>query len=193
MAKYLKIGYSVIDVAPLLNTCLGLWRSFRNPDILYDGIFVSRSRMMISRMFADEMNYLVAGCGNKTETLLGNFVKAGVGLGDIFPIGGLFKTEVIEMAKSINVLERIIQKKPDGGFVGEVTDEQIFGPYEKVDKILYRLEKQRTAREISEELKLPQDFVSFVTEQYKQSAEKIKYETFSVPEWFSSKRKDYLS
>lgn len=193
MAKHLGIDFSVIDIKPVIQSCFGIWKSPENPNILYEGIFISRTRMMFSRMLADEMNYLVAGCGNKTEGYLGNFVKAGVGLGDIFPIGELFKTEVYEIAKIINIPRKIIQKKPHGGFVDEVPDEVIFGNYKTTDKILFCLEEQKTVKEISKKLKLSEEFVEFIAKQFNQSQEKVSYRNFSLPSKFSSERKDYLS
>ena len=192
MAKHLGIDFSVIDIKLVIQSCFDIWKSPENPDILYEGVFISRTRMMFSRMLADEMNYLVAGCGNKTEGHLGNFVKAGVGLGDIFPIGELFKTEVYKIAKIINIPRKIIQKKPEGGFVDEVPDEIIFGPYEITDKILFRLLEEQTTRRISEELELSEKFVKFIAKQFNQSREKVSYKNFSLPEQFSSKRKGYL-
>lgn len=192
MAEYLGIDFTVIDIETTIKSCLESWKSFENTKIICEGAFISRTRMMFARMLADEMNYLVAGCGNKTEGYLGNFVKAGIGLGDIFPIGELFKTEIFEISRIIGIPERIIQKKPEGGFVGEVPDEAIFGHYKTTDKILFRLLEGQTIRKISKDLGLTKKFVKFIAKQYKQSPEKVSYSTFSMPGQFSLNRRKYL-
>jgi len=48
-----------------------------------------RLRMATLYCFANTLDYLVAGTGNKSELLVGYFTKYGDGGADILPIGGL--------------------------------------------------------------------------------------------------------
>lgn len=52
-----------------------------------------RLRMMAPYCFANTLDYLVAGTGNKSELMIGYFTKHGGGGYDILPLGGLLKTE----------------------------------------------------------------------------------------------------
>lgn len=100
-----------------------------------------RLRMITLYYHANSMNYLVAGTGNKSEAMIGYFTKYGDGGVDILPIGGLLKTEVRVMAKSLGVPEEIINKPPSAGLWEGQTDEDEIGiSYEFLDKTLMALE-----------------------------------------------------
>ena len=55
----------------------------------------------------ESFNYLVAGTRNRSEILLGRFTKYGDRGVDILPLGGLFKTEVKELAREVGFTEDI--------------------------------------------------------------------------------------
>jgi len=56
---------------------------------------------------------------------------------DILPIGGLYKTQVRELAKHIGVLERILGKKSSPHlWPGQVAEDELGLNYEEVDRIL---------------------------------------------------------
>ncbi len=57
-----------------------------------------RLRMTVLYYFANTLDYLVAGTGNKSELYAGYFTKYGDGGVDILPLGGLLKTEVKNVA-----------------------------------------------------------------------------------------------
>ena len=67
-----------------------------------------RSRMIVQYMYAEKMNYIVCGTTNKTELVLGQFVKFGDGGVDIEPLADCYKTQVYALAKYLNVNEEII-------------------------------------------------------------------------------------
>ncbi|RLJ06353.1 MAG: NAD(+) synthetase [Candidatus Aenigmatarchaeota archaeon] len=104
-----------------------------------------RLRMLALYYFANKLGYLVAGTGNKTEIMVGYFTKYGDGGVDIEPIGGLYKTQVRELAKELGIPEEIITKPPSAGLWEGQTDEGEMGiTYEELDKILQALEKGDT-------------------------------------------------
>jgi len=101
-----------------------------------------RLRMIILYFFANINNLLVAGTSNKSEILIGYFTKFGDGASDFLPIGDLYKTEVIEVAKYLKIPENIINKKPSAGLWEGQTDEEEIGiDYETLDKILNEIYK----------------------------------------------------
>jgi NAD+ synthase len=116
-----------------------------------------RIRSLLLYYYGVQKNLLVCGTTNKTEYLLGHYDKYGDGACDIEPIRVLYKTEVFEIAKFLGVPERIIKKPPThdlfAGFI--LTDEEMMGmSFELVDSILKGLEKGKSEKEISEELKV---------------------------------------
>ena len=97
-----------------------------------------RIRIARLRAFAAERELLVIICANRTEALLGYFVEQGVDdtrMGDAAPIAGLYKTQVIAVARHLGLPAQIISQRPSPGF-GGIYDEEILGPYELVDEIL---------------------------------------------------------
>lgn len=120
-----------------------------NPD--EDGMHVAnikpRLRMITLYYFANKNNFLVAGTGNKTEEVLGYFTKYGDGGVDILPIGDFLKTEVKELARFLDIPERIITKPPTAGLWEGQTDEKEIGmSYENIDKILTKMENSEHKR-----------------------------------------------
>src|SRR5690348_2661347 len=62
-----------------------------------------RLRMTTLYYFANTLNYLVAGTGNRSELAIGYFTKYGDGGCDLLPIGRLVKREVRAMAADLKV------------------------------------------------------------------------------------------
>ncbi len=57
---------------------------------------------------------------------------------DINPIGGLFKTQVMELANYLGVPREILEQKPSAGLWEGQTDEKELGfSYEVADPVLY--------------------------------------------------------
>lgn len=103
-----------------------------------------RLRMLTLYYFANKLNYLVCGTGNKSELMVGYFTKHGDGATDILPIGGLLKKQVRRLAKELGVPEHIITKPPSAGLWSGQTDEGEMGiTYSELDDILERIENKR--------------------------------------------------
>lgn len=97
----------------------------------------ARTRMMVLYYFANLENALVIGTSDKSEIALGYTTKYGDNAADILVIGDLWKTEVIEMGRFLNVPESILSKKPSAELVKGITAEKELGaPYSVLDKIL---------------------------------------------------------
>jgi NAD+ synthase len=89
----------------------------------------ARIRMSTLYAFATHQNLLVAGTGNKVEDFgIGFFTKYGDGGVDLSPIADLYKSEVYEIAKELNLVASIQNARPtDGLFADERTDEDQIG------------------------------------------------------------------
>jgi len=80
---------------------------------------------------------LVAGTGNRSELLVGYCTQYGDSACAFEPIGHLYKTEIFEMAKALDLPKSVIEKKPTADLWDGQTDEQELGiTYAKLDKYL---------------------------------------------------------
>lgn len=103
-----------------------------------------RLRMAVFYYFANLYGKLVAGTGNKSELMVGYFTKFGDGACDFLPIGSLYKTQVRELARYLEIPEKIIVKPPSAGLWAGQTDEAELGiTYAELDAALYLLEQGR--------------------------------------------------
>jgi NAD+ synthase len=86
-----------------------------------------RLRMTTLYYFANSMNRLVAGTGNRSEAYIGYFTKYGDGGVDLLPIGGLVKSEVRDLAAALGVPRAIVERTPSAGLWPGQTDEGEIG------------------------------------------------------------------
>lgn len=111
----------------------------QGPSMAYANI-KPRLRMTALYYLAQSHNYLVAGTGNRPEMLVGYFTKYGDGGVDIEPLGDLYKHEVRELARVLNVPEPIICRPPTAGLWPGQTDEGELGiTYDELDAVLAAL------------------------------------------------------
>ena len=98
--------------------------------------FKQRSRMTMLYYHAELNHYCVIGTPNKHEHQQGFFVKYGDGGADVMPIVNLYKTQVYQLAKYLEVPEEIINRTPTTDtYTAEQTQEEFFYqmPYEMMD------------------------------------------------------------
>ena len=95
-------------------TCLPAGRALQNSDLskLRLANLSARIRMTIIFDQAKKFDALVVGTENRSEHLLGYFTRFGDEASDIEPIRHLFKTQVIELAHTLNIPQPIIDKPP---------------------------------------------------------------------------------
>ncbi|MCR5027504.1 MAG: NAD+ synthase [Methanobrevibacter sp.] len=177
IAQLLGIEYKEIAIDSILNEFLSVTQI--EDDKLAIGNLKARIRMSIIYFYANSMNYLVCGTGNKSEILIGYFTKFGDGACDIEPIGDLYKTNVYELAKYLEVPQEIINKPPRAGLWNNQTDEDEIGmTYKLLDKILYRsIEKNIDSKSIADDLDISFDEVDDIITR----VERNKHKT-EVPE-----------
>lgn len=97
----------------------------------------SRLRMLTLYYFANRLNYMVAGSGNRSELATGYFTKFGDSGVDMLPLGNLVKKEVRELARFLGIPQVIIDKPPSAGLWPGQTDETEMGfSYEELDRFL---------------------------------------------------------
>ena len=141
VAKKLGVTTKTIDLSKI---CRDLLRVLPKANQLAAANLKPRLRMLVLYYFANKLNYLVCGTGNKSEIRVGYFTKFGDGATDILPIGDLTKTEVRILARELGIPSQVIAKPPTAGLWHGQTDEGEMGiTYSELDDILGRLEKKK--------------------------------------------------
>jgi NAD+ synthase len=144
MAKRFSIRTERIVLDLVYDRLLEILPSSRNRKLALANL-KPRLRMTTLYYFANHLNYLVAGTGNKSEILIGYFTKYGDGGCDILPLGDLLKTRVRELAVSLGIPEEIIKRTPSAGLWKEQTDEGEIGlSYSDLDRIILAIESGKT-------------------------------------------------
>lgn len=101
------------------------------------GNIMARIRMIMLFDIAKKSDALVLGTENRSEYYLGYFTRFGDEASDIEPIRHLFKTQVYELARILDIPPEIISSPPTAGLWEGQTDEDQFGfSYKEADKIL---------------------------------------------------------
>ena len=124
-----------------------------------------RARMSILYYHAEGLNYAVVGTTNKNEHDLGFFVKWGDGGVDINPIRHLFKTQIYQIAKHLDIMEEIQKRIPTTDtYPGGSTQEEFFYriPFDILDTIWLGYERKKSNVEIAEALGLTAEQVAHV-------------------------------
>ena len=86
-----------------------------------------RLRMATLYFIANNLNYLVAGTGNRSELSIGYFTKYGDGGVDMLPLANLVKSQVRAMARDLDVPAVIVDRTPSAGLWLGQTDEAEMG------------------------------------------------------------------
>jgi len=163
--------YKIINIDPILE-------SFKNEiktnDKLVLGNIKARIRMILLYAYAQIMNYLVIGTGDKSELLLGYFTKYGDGGVDILPIGDLYKTQVRELGRYLGLPEDIVTKPSSPAlWEGQTAEGELGVSYDIIDAVLYlRVEKMMDINSIAKDLQIDTEIVHKIDRMIKTSQHK---------------------
>lgn len=119
--------------------------------------FKQRMRMAMLYYHAELRNYAVIGTAQKNERDLGFFVKYGDGGSDVNPITHLYKTQVFQLARYLDVPEEIQARTPTTDtYPGGSTQEEFFYrvPFETLDLIWLGHEQGVSVEQIAAALDL---------------------------------------
>jgi len=119
--------------------------------------FKQRSRMAMLYYHAELRNYAVVGTANKNEHDQGFFVKHGDGGVDVAPIAHLFKTQVYQLARYLDVPPEIQERTPttDTYSAGSTQEEFFFRiPFDILDVVWLGYERGVPSAGIAEALAL---------------------------------------
>jgi len=162
-----------VDITPILHVIRDTLPQYDVTDRITAGNVKPRVRMTVTYYFANKHRRMVMGTSNKTELLTGFFTKYGDGGVDLMPLADLYKTQLRQLARHLNIPENIIQKPPSPGFYPGHTDEDELGiDYTTLDLILYSWEKDSDASKIAKDLGISQAQVMSVLRRVKTNGHK---------------------
>lgn len=165
VARMFGIKFVTCDITNLLDATLKVIPVCDPRDALSKGNLKVRLRMLVSYYYANRLNLLVVGTTNKSELLTGYFTKYGDGAVDIEPLGDIYKTQVIQLARHVGIPKPILEKPPSAGlWPGQLDEEELGISYEILDLILYGLERNMSADEIAKALVIEKSDVKRIQE-----------------------------
>jgi NAD+ synthase len=138
----------------------------RDPEISKQrkGNIMARQRMIALYDQSEVFKGLPIGTSNKTEILLGYTTMWGDMASALNPIGDLYKTQVRQLSRAMNIPAVIIDKPPSADlWLGQTDEAELGFTYEEVDMLLYLLVDQRYSAQECVEEGFDEMFVNAVT------------------------------
>ncbi len=133
----------------------------------------ARLRMVLLYAYANNTKSLVCGTSNKSELLIGYFTKYGDGGVDFMPLGDVYKTQIWEMARSLDLPKCMIEKPPTAGlWKGQTDEKELEMSYHLLDQILIGLEQRMDFENIADEVNTSIQTVSRVWGMWRYSQHK---------------------
>ncbi len=131
-ARHLGIPVKEIDLSGAL-AVLATAGNLDTGDILNMANVKARLRMTME--YAHSSGRLVAGTGNLSETKTGYWTKWGDGAADFLPIADLWKDEVRELARYLELPQWMLERVPSAGLWFNQSDEDEMGvTYREIKK-----------------------------------------------------------
>ncbi len=149
IAKILNIKTERVDISHMIDA---YFKKTKTPDKTRRGNKMARERMSILYDLSEKYNSLVIGTSNRTEILLGYGTIHGDCACAINPIGNLYKTQLKDVAKYLDVSSYVLNKPPSANLWHGQTDEDELGyTYEEIDRLLFfMLDKRLTSNELAQ-------------------------------------------
>ena len=170
-SKY-RVRFKIIDLTPIVEASRNTLDAKRARGVPWGNV-KARLRAMVLYYFANVEHGLVVGTGDKSEIMLGYFTKFGDGACDLLPLADLYKTSVRNLAKHLGIPERIrVKASSPELWPGQTAEKELGLSYEKLDRILWGLERWMTPEEIVEETGLKLALVRKVRERWLKSEHK---------------------
>ena len=146
VAENFGIRFEVVDISPMVDAYFENYET--DADILRKGNRIARERMCVLYDLSAKYKALVAGTGNRSEIMVGYCTQYGDSACAFEPIGHLYKTEVLKIAKILNLPDYVINKEPTADLWEDQTDEKEMGiTYRKLDEILYQMLDLKSGKE----------------------------------------------
>jgi NAD+ synthase len=170
-SKY-RIRFKIIDITSMMGASRNVLSVKTSRGIPWGNV-KARLRALVLYYFANTEHGLVVGTGDKSEIMLGYFTKFGDGACDLLPLADLYKTSLRNLAKHLGIPERIrVKVSSPELWPGQTAEKELGLSYEKLDRILWGLERWMTPEDIVRETGLKLALVRKVRERWLKSEHK---------------------
>lgn len=167
LIEQLEIPSKTIEITDMVEP---LFNSDPAMTKLRKGNIMARERMIVLYDQSEVFKGLVIGTSNKTEILLGYSTQWGDSASAINPIGDLYKAQIRQLSRAMNIPAPIIDKVPSADLWEGQTDESELGfTYEQADQLLYLLVDQRYSPQECVEAGFDEKFVDLVIKRVRRS------------------------
>jgi NAD+ synthase len=140
--------------------------------------FKQRCRMSMLYYHAERLHYAVIGTPNKHEICQGFFVKYGDGGADVMPIGHLYKTQVYQLARYLEITKEIIERTPTTDtYTAEQTQEEFFYqlPFVQMDLLWFAYENQYEPQEVASIMNISESYVKTIFSNFERKFSTTEY------------------
>jgi len=160
VASKSRIRFKIIDITPIVESARTTLSAKMAKGIPWGNV---KARLRA----------IVVGTGDKSEIMLGYFTKFGDGACDILPLADIYKTSVRHLARQLRIPERIrVKASSPELWPGQTAEKELGLSYEKLDRILWGLERWMLPEEIVRETGLKLTLVRKVRERWLKSEHK---------------------
>jgi NAD+ synthase len=160
LIEQLEIPSKTIEITDMVEP---LFAADPNITKLRKGNIMARERMIVLYDQSEVFKGLVIGTSNKTEILLGYSTQWGDSASAINPIGDLYKAQIRQLSRALNIPAPIVDKAPSADLWDGQTDEGELGfTYEQADQVLYLLVDQRYSPQECVEAGFDEKFVNLI-------------------------------
>lgn len=137
IVELLRVDFLEIEISKLVKNFIEAFPLVKG-DLLAYGNLKPRIRMTLLYAIANVNRALVVGTSDRSEYYLGYFTKFGDGAADIFPLLGLYKTQIKELGRFLKLPRAIIDKTPSPGlWKGQTAEKELGISYEVADRIFF--------------------------------------------------------
>ena len=176
LVKTFKVKrYYLMEINDVVNSLTKTMKGLYDPDDLIAlGNIKARVRMIMLYYVANRFNLAVIGSGDRSEIMIGYFTKYGDGAVDVLPLGGLYKSQVRELAKHLGIPHRIAYKPSSPRlWPGQTAEDELKVDYTVIDQVLYGVfDLHMKPEEVAKEVNVPLDVVEDILLRVKRTEHK---------------------
>jgi NAD+ synthase len=167
VAEQFNLETQVCDISDALNGIYDAIPVFDQRDKLCKGNVKARTRMIYLYYYANKQSRIVCGSSDKSETMMGYFTKWGDAAADIAPIMDLYKTQVRKLAIYLGIKKELAEKPSTPSlWPNQLAESELGIKFEKLDLILFGLERFMALEEIAEQLGVENVLINMVKKRW---------------------------
>jgi NAD+ synthase len=167
VAEQFNLETQVCDISDALNGIYDAIPVFDQRDKLCKGNVKARTRMTYLYYYANKQSRIVCGSSDKSETMMGYFTKWGDAAADIAPIMDLYKTQVRKLAIYLGIKKELAEKPSTPSlWPNQLAESELGIKFEKLDLILFGLERFMALEEIAEQLGVENVLINMVKKRW---------------------------